>query len=586
MEKRIFLDTNIILDKENLIFDNKERYVISFISFLEILSYEKNTYEYVNYLVKNNIEIIKVSNSLLENKENIELQEEILQNYKEEKFIRKIIENKKVLDLKNSLYRRWISSLINYFKEIIYVFLANHYGQDIENLKEYKENNQLDFFHIDLNNKKKVTEIINQNIDEYLIVIKNEYGKAFKVIKENLRDKNYKVDFLREMLYNWLKSTSDFKNGYLLTYADEEIFKQLSFFSYGYFLLERKTIDKTSIEKNDIFDSLIASQLNEKDILKTNDKNISRFIESFEDIFKEIKYGGGEKIELTVRKNIEFLYFSSLENYLDLTKMSYSNPKRFSDDTEKILLDDDLAEIVGVRCFKAIEPDTNIEEDIKNFIQIFKRNNKQNNELEIAFYYEMPEAVVLKDKKEKEQYHNIFWNNIFWNSLFLEKNYVYPINYISFKNELNIENLKEGLVEIFNKNKSDKYLKKQTIRWLLLLKDKSYKEEKEYRIVDFFDTKEMREKGVHIENKKASAVLIFKNPFELIEEKQECLKKIIIQAIKEKIKIILLNKEVVNKLYDWLRERNIGIDFKNHIENKLVEIMSEKTYVLFELQEN
>ncbi len=581
MEKRIFLDTNIILDKENLKFDNKERYVISFISFLEILSYEKNTYEYVNYLLKNNIEIIRVSNSLLETKENIELQEEILQNYKEEKFIRKIIENKKVLNLKNSLYRRWISSLINYFKEIIYVFLANHYGQHIENLKEYKKNNQLDFFHIDLNNKKKVTEIINQNIDKYLKTIKNEYVKAFKVIKENLRNKNYKVDFLREMLYNWLKSTSDFKNGYLSTYADEEIFKQLSFFSYGYFLLERKIIDKTSIEKNDIFDSLIASQLNEKDILKTNDENISRFIESFEDIFKEIKYGGGEKMELTVRKNIEFLYFSSLENYLDLTKMSYSNPKRFSDNIEKILLDDDLAEIVGVRCFKAIEPDTNIEEDIKNFIQIFKRNNKQNNELEIAFYYEMAEAVVLKDKKEEEKYHNIFMN-----SPFLEENYVYPINYISFKNELNIKKLKEGLAEIFNKNKSDKYLKKQAIRWLLLLKDKSYKEENEYRIVDFFDTKEMREKGVHIENKKASAVLIFKNPFELIEEKQEYLKKIIIQAIKEKIKIILLSKEVGNKLYDWLRERNIGIDFKNHIENKLVEIMSEKTYVLFELQEN
>lgn len=127
MEKRIFLDTNIILDKENLKFDNKERYVISFISFLEILSYEKNTYEYINYLLKNNIEIIRVSNSLLENKENIELQEEILQNYKEEKFIRKIIENKKVLNLKNSLYRRWISSLINYFKEIIYVFLATTY---------------------------------------------------------------------------------------------------------------------------------------------------------------------------------------------------------------------------------------------------------------------------------------------------------------------------------------------------------------------------------------------------------------------------------------------------------------------------
>ena len=125
MEKRIFLDTNIILDKENLKFDNKERYVISFISFLEILSYEKNTYEYVNYLVKNNIEIIKVSNSLLENKENIELQDEILQNYKEEKFIRKIIENKKVLNLKNSLYRRWITSLIYYFKEKIKIILLN-----------------------------------------------------------------------------------------------------------------------------------------------------------------------------------------------------------------------------------------------------------------------------------------------------------------------------------------------------------------------------------------------------------------------------------------------------------------------------
>ena len=52
MEKRIFLDTNIILDKENLIFDNKERYVISFISFLEILSYEKNTYIYKLFIKK------------------------------------------------------------------------------------------------------------------------------------------------------------------------------------------------------------------------------------------------------------------------------------------------------------------------------------------------------------------------------------------------------------------------------------------------------------------------------------------------------------------------------------------------------
>lgn len=265
--------------------------------------------------------------------------------------------------------------------------------------------------------------------------------------------------------------------------------------------------------------------------------------------------------------------------------MSYSNPKRFSDDTEKILLDDDLAEIVGVRCFKAIEPDTNIEEDIKNFIQIFKRNNKQNNELEIAFYYEMPEAVVLKDKKEKESYHKEFWKIEFF-----EKNYVFPVNYIFFSDRLKIEDFKNDflklLMEKIKKSPDDYNLKKIGIKWGLLLKDMSYRDECKYRIVDFFDTKEMREKGVHIENKKASALLIFKNPFELIEEKQEYLKKIIIQAIKEKIKIILLNKEVGNKLYDWLRERNIGIDFKNHIENKLVEIMSEKTYVLFELQEN
>ena len=236
--------------------------------------------------------------------------------------------------------------------------------------------------------------------------------------------------------------------------------------------------------------------------------------------------------------------------------MSYSNPKRFSDNTEKILLDDDLAEIVGVRCFKAIEPDTNIEENIRNFIQIFKQNNKQNNELEVAFYYEMPEAIVLKNEEEKQQYHSKFWGEPF-----LEENYVYPINYISFKNELNIKKLKEGLAKIFNKNKS-------------------YKEEKEYRIVDFFETKEMREKGVYIENRKSSALLIFKNPFELKEEKQEYLKKIIMQAIEEKIKIRLLNKKIGNKLYSWLKEKNIGIDFEKHIKNKLVEIISEKTYVL------
>lgn len=116
------------LNKENLKFENKEGYVISFISFLEILSYDKNTYEYINYLLKNNIKIIKVSNSLLRNKENIELQEEIFQNYKDEKFILKIVKSKKVLNLKNSLYKIWILSLIYYFKEIIYVFLVNHYG--------------------------------------------------------------------------------------------------------------------------------------------------------------------------------------------------------------------------------------------------------------------------------------------------------------------------------------------------------------------------------------------------------------------------------------------------------------------------
>ncbi|OFO31727.1 hypothetical protein HMPREF3051_01425 [Fusobacterium sp. HMSC064B11] len=137
------------LNKENLKFENKEGYVISFISFLEILSYDKNTYEYINYLLKNNIKIIKVSNSLLRNKENIELQEEIFQNYKDEKFILKIVKSKKVLNLKNSLYKIWIPSLIYYFKEIIYVFLVNHYGQYMENLKKYREigiYNQLDFF--------------------------------------------------------------------------------------------------------------------------------------------------------------------------------------------------------------------------------------------------------------------------------------------------------------------------------------------------------------------------------------------------------------------------------------------------------
>lgn len=298
MEKRIFLDTNIILNKENLKFDNKERYVTSFISFLEILSYENNTYEYVNYLIENNIEIIKVSNGLLRDKENIDLQDKILKNYKDQKFIVKIIENKKVLSLKDNLYKRWISSLIYYFKEIIYVFLANYYKKHIENLKEYRKigvYNQLDFFDIDLNDKKTVTEIINKNINDYLKSIREGHTEAYKVIKENLKDKKYKVDFLREMLYNWVKFTSDLKNGYLLTYTDKDIFKQFLLFSYGYFLLERKIIDKTSIKKNDIFDSLIASQLNEKDTLKTNDKNINRFFEKFEDIFEEIKYGGGGK---------------------------------------------------------------------------------------------------------------------------------------------------------------------------------------------------------------------------------------------------------------------------------------------------
>ena len=54
------------------------------------------------------------------------------------------------------------------------------------------------------------------------------------------------------------------------------------------------------------------------------------------------------------------------------------------------------------------------------------------------------------------------------------------------------------------------------------------------------------------------------------------------RACLKKVKIILLNKELGNQLYDWLREKNIGVDFKKHVENKLVEIASEETYVLFE----
>ena len=157
--------------------------------------------------------------------------------------------------------------------------------------------------------------------------------------------------------------------------------------------------------------------------------------------------------------SLPFYYFSELKEYLDITKMSYSNPMKFSDPNEWILPDSELLKEVGIRCFYTFEPTDKRStfEIIKDFKKKFLKNNQNLGSFEIGFTYAFDKAtIVVENINEKEKYNNPniiaytkveYSNSMISNELGLlwnknRENIVSPICYYNTNNEYPVEVLK------------------------------------------------------------------------------------------------------------------------------------------------
>ena len=157
--------------------------------------------------------------------------------------------------------------------------------------------------------------------------------------------------------------------------------------------------------------------------------------------------------------SLPFYYFSELKEYLDITKMSYSNPMKVSDPNEWILPDSELLKEVGIRCFYTFEPTDKRStfEIIKDLKEKFLKNNQNLGSFEIGFTYAFDKAtIVVENINEKEKYNNPnitaytkveYSNSMISNELRLlwnknRENIVSPVCYYYTKNEYPVEVLK------------------------------------------------------------------------------------------------------------------------------------------------
>jgi len=141
--------------------------------------------------------------------------------------------------------------------------------------------------------------------------------------------------------------------------------------------------------------------------------------------------------------SLPFYYFSELKEYLDITKMSYSNPMKFSDPNEWILPDSELLKEVGIRCFYTFEPTDKRStfEIIKDLKEKFLKNNQNLGSFEIdeKEKYNNPNIIAYT----KVEYSNSMISNelgLLWNKN--RENIVSPVCYYYTKNEYPVEVLK------------------------------------------------------------------------------------------------------------------------------------------------
>lgn len=275
----------------------------------------------------------------------------------------------------------------------------------------------------------------------------------------------------------------------------------------------------------------------------------------------------------------ECYFFSSLSNHLDLTKISYSDPKNWEDKDETFLLKELTSKInLGVKCFYILEPNKSIKESISNFKNIFKQNNERNEKFEIGIVYKF-EGEFLDTILDVHRYSLLFRNEELKN---FEFGKVYPIVYR--------ENPKDIKIKYFNKY-FNSTINENLILPILLIKDKKFQEERECRIIKNFISedkivinKNEKEFIYFEESKKPEALFIFLSPKEIQNtNKKDILLKLILQASEEKIKIYFLNKNIAEDVITWYKEYIIEIgnnkkykELFNCSKEKYVEIIVEK----------
>lgn len=275
----------------------------------------------------------------------------------------------------------------------------------------------------------------------------------------------------------------------------------------------------------------------------------------------------------------ECYFFSLLSNHLDLTKISYSDPKNWEDKDETFLLEELTSKInLGVKCFYILEPNKSIKESISNFKNIFKQNNERNEKFEIGIVYNL-EGEFLDTMPDVHRYSLLFRNEELKN---FEFGKIYQIVYR--------ENPKNIKVKYFNKY-FNSTINENLILPILLIKDKKFKEERECRIIKKFSfedkiiiNKNGREFVYFEESKQAEALFIFLSPKKIQDiNKKDILLKLILQASKEKIKIYFLNKDIAEDVIAWYKEYIIEFgnnkkykEFFNCNKEEYVELVVEK----------
>lgn len=243
-------------------------------------------------------------------------------------------------------------------------------------------------------------------------------------------------------------------------------------------------------------------------------------------------------------------YFSEILEHLDLLEISYSSPFNW-EENEKISLEIlDLSRSIGVKCFYVFEPGSEIKTSLDEFSKKYITNNKQNIQFEIGISYKK-KGEFLYNNDEAFQYSLFFENKNLGIIRGFKYSQVYPVAYKD-----NIKLKKEILVN----KRFREYLKNEDsaedlIVQLLLLKDRKFKDEHEYREIVHFSEKEKKilanDKIYFTRKEKAYSILILKDPFNIKDNsKEEKLFKLVTQACENKIKVEVLNDCEV-KFHEW-----------------------------------